>query len=104
MILAYIKCKEVKIMMDTINSVFNEYAGLISFATLVVTCFSLWYMHRNSKDGIRQQIESKEAELESINSTYFNPLTSYMGFPEKTQMKARKDALEKEIEKLKKRL
>lgn len=41
---------------------------------------------------------------ESFNNTYFNELTSFMGCPEKTQMKVRKEALEKEIAKLKKRL
>ena len=72
--------------------------------TLLATPFSIWYAWRNNKDNIRQQIESKEAELESINNTYFNELTSFMGCPEKTQMKVRKDALEKEIAKLKRRL
>lgn len=72
--------------------------------TLLATLFSIWYAWRNNKDNIRQQIESKEAELESINNTYFNELTSFMGCPEKTQMKVRKDALEKEIAKLKRRL
>ena len=72
--------------------------------TLLATLFSIWYVWRNNKDNIRQQIESKEAELESINNTYFNELTSFMGCPEKTQMKVRKDALEKEIAKLKRRL
>ena len=91
-------------MMNTINSLFNEYAGLISFVTLIVTCISLWYTCRDNKDNIRQQIESKEAELESINNTYFNSITSYIGFPEKTQMQARKESLEKEIKQLKKRL
>ena len=90
--------------MEMINSLFNEYAGLISFVTLVVTCISLWYSWHNSKDNIRQQIESKQAELDSINNTYFNSITSYEGFPEKMQMKVCKEALEKEIVKLKKRL
>ena len=72
--------------------------------TLLATLFSIWYAWRNNKDNIRQQIESKEAELESINNTYFNELTSFMGCPEKTQMNVRKDALEKEIAKLKRRL
>ena len=90
--------------MNEILSIFNDYAGVISFVTLLATLYSIWYAKRNNKDSIRQQIESKEAELESINNTYFNELTSYIGFPEKTQMKARKEALEKEIMKLKKRL
>lgn len=90
--------------MNEILSIFNDYAGVISFVTLLATFFSIWYARRNNKDNIRQQIESKEAELESINNTYFNSLTSYMGFPEKTQMEVRKEALEKEIAKLKKRL
>ena len=90
--------------MNEILSIFNDYAGVISFVTLLATLFSIWYAWRNNKDNIRQQIESKEAELESINSTYFNSLTSYMGCPEKTQMEVRKKALEKEIMKLKKRL
>ena len=90
--------------MNEILSIFNDYAGVISFVTLLATLFSIWYAWRNNKDNIRQQIESKEAELESINNTYFNELTSFMGCPEKTQMKVRKEALEKEIAKLKKRL
>jgi hypothetical protein len=90
--------------MNEILSIFNDYAGVISFVTLLATLFSIWYAWHNNKDNIRQQIESKEAELESINNTYFNELTSYIGCPEKTQMKARKEALEKEIMKLKKRL
>lgn len=90
--------------MNEILSIFNDYAGVISFVTLLATLFSIWYAWRNNKDNIRQQIESKEAELESINNTYFNELTSFMGCPEKTQMKVRKDALEKEIAKLKRRL
>lgn len=90
--------------MNEILSIFNDYAGFISFVTLLATLYSIWYAKRNNKDSIRQQIESKEAELESINNTYFNELTSYIGCPEKTQMKARKEALEKEIMKLKKRL
>lgn len=90
--------------MNEILSIFNDYAGVISFVTLLATIYSIWYAKRNNKDSIRQQIESKEAELESINNTYFNELTSYIGCPEKTQMKARKEALEKEIMKLKKRL
>lgn len=90
--------------MNEILSIFNDYAGVISFVTLLATLFSIWYAWRNNKDNIRQQIESKEAELESINNTYFNPITSYRGYPEKTQMKVRKEALEKEIAKLKKRL
>lgn len=90
--------------MNEILSIFNDYAGVISFVTLLATLYSIWYAKRNNKDSIRQQIESKEAELESINNTYFNGLTSYIGCPEKTQMKARKEALEKEIMKLKKRL
>ncbi len=90
--------------MNEILSIFNDYAGVISFVTLLATLYSIWYAKRNNKDSIRQQIESKEAELESINNTYFNELTSYIGCPEKTQMKARKEALEKEIMKLKKRL
>ena len=90
--------------MNEILSIFNDYAGVISFVTLLATLFSIWYAKRNNKDSIRQQIASKEAELESINNTYFNELTSYIGFSEKTQMKARKEALEKEIMKLKKRL
>ena len=90
--------------MNEILSIFNDYAGVISFVTLLATLFSIWYVWRNNKDNIRQQIESKEAELESINNTYFNELTSFMGCPEKTQMKVRKDALEKEIAKLKRRL
>lgn len=90
--------------MNEILSIFNDYAGVISFVTLLATLFSIWYAWRNNKDSIRQQIESKEAELESINNTYFNELTSFMGCPEKTQMKVRKDALEKEIAKLKRRL
>lgn len=90
--------------MNELLTLFNEYAGLISFVTLVVTCISLWYSWHNSKDNIRQQIECKQAELDSINNTYFNELTSFMGCPEKTQMKVRKEALEKEIAKLKKRL
>ena len=89
--------------MNEILSIFNDYAGFISFVTLLATLYSIWYAKRNNKDSIRQQIESKEAELESINNTYFNELTSYIGCPEKTQMKARKEALEKEIMKLKKR-
>ena len=72
--------------------------------TLLATLFSILYAWRNNKDNIRQQIESKQAELDSINNTYFNELTSYIGFPEKTQMKVRKEALEKEIAKLKRRL
>ena len=83
--------------MNEILSIFNDYAGVISFVTLLATLFSIWYAWRNNKDNIRQQIESKEAELESINNTYFNELTSYIGCPEKTQMKVRKEALEKEI-------
>ncbi|MBQ4589942.1 MAG: hypothetical protein IJA95_11730 [Bacteroidaceae bacterium] len=90
--------------MNEILSIFNDYAGVISFVTLLATLFSIWYAWRNNKDNIRQQIESKEAELESIYNTYFNELTSFMGCPEKTQMKVRKDALEKEIAKLKRRL
>ena len=90
--------------MNEILSIFNDYAGVISFVTLLATLFSIWYAWRNNKDNIRQQIESKEAELESINNTYFNELTSFMGCPEKTQMKVRKEALDKEIAKLKKRL
>ena len=90
--------------MNEILSIFNDYAGVISFVTLLATLFSIWYTWRNNKDNIRQQIESKEAELESINNTYFNELTSFMGCPEKTQMKVRKEALEKEIAKLKRRL
>ena len=90
--------------MNEILSIFNDYTGVISFVTLLATLFSIWYAWRNNKDNIRQQIESKEAELESINNTYFNELTSFMGCPEKTQMKVRKDALEKEIAKLKRRL
>ena len=90
--------------MNEILSIFNDYAGVISFVTLLATLFSIWYAWRNNKDNIRQQIESKEAELESINNTYFNELTSFMGCPEKTQMKVRKEALEKEIAKLKRRL
>lgn len=90
--------------MNEILSIFNDYAGVISFVTLLATLFSIWYTWRNNKDNIRQQIESKEAELESINNTYFNELTSFMGCPEKTQIKVRKDALEKEIAKLKRRL
>ena len=89
--------------MNEILSIFNDYAGVISFVTLLATLYSIWYAKRNNKDSIRQQIESKEAELESINNTYFNELTS-LGCPEKTQMKARKEALKKEIMKLKKRL
>lgn len=90
--------------MNEILSIFNDYAGVISFVTLLGTLYSIWYTKHNNKDSIRQQIESKEAELESINNTYFNGITSYIGCPEKTQMKARKEALEKEIMKLKKRL
>ena len=90
--------------MNEILSIFNDYAGVISFVTLLATLFSIWYTWRNNKNNIRQQIESKQAELDSINNTYFNELTSYIGFPEKTQMKVRKDALEKEIAKLKRRL
>lgn len=90
--------------MNEILSIFNDYAGVISFVTLLATLFSIWYAWRNNKNNIRQQIESKEAELESINNTYFNELTSFMGCPEKTQMKVRKEALEKEIAKLKRRL
>ena len=90
--------------MNEILSIFNDYAGVISFVTLLATLFSIWYAWRNNKNNIRQQIESKQAELDSINNTYFNELTSYIGFPEKTQMKVRKEALEKEIAKLKKRL
>lgn len=90
--------------MNEILSIFNDYAGIISFVTLLATLFSIWYAWRNNKDNIRQQIESKEAELESINNTYFNPITSYMGFPEKTQMEVRKNTLEQEIKKLKKKL
>ena len=90
--------------MNEILSIFNDYAGVISFVTLLATLFSIWYAWRNNKDNIRQQIESKEAELGSINNTYFNSLTSYMGCPEKTQMKVRKETLEKEIKKKKKRL
>lgn len=90
--------------MNEILSIFNDYTGVISFVTLLATLFSIWYAWRNNKNNIRQQIESKEAELESINNTYFNELTSFMGCPEKTQMKVRKDALEKEIAKLKRRL
>ena len=90
--------------MNEILSIFNDYAGVISFVTLLATLYSIWYARRNNKDSIRQQIESKEAELESINNTYFNSLTSYMGFPEKTKMEVRKKALEKEIMNLKKRL
>ena len=91
-------------ILNEIKFIFNDYAGVISFITLVATCFTLWYSWRNNKDNIRQQIESKQAELDSINNTYFNELTSFMGCPEKTQMKVRKEALEKEIAKLKKRL
>ena len=90
--------------MNEILSIFNDYAGVISFVTLLATLYSIWYAKRNNKDSIRQQIESKEAELESINNTYFNELTSYIVCPEKTQLMARKEALEKEIMKLKKRL
>ena len=90
--------------MNEILSIFNDYAGVISFVTLLATLFSIWYTWRNNKNNIRQQIESKQAELDSINNTYFNELTSFMGCPEKTQMKVRKDALEKEIAKLKRRL
>jgi hypothetical protein len=90
--------------MNEILSIFNDYAGVISFVTLLATLFSIWYAWRNNKDSIRQQIESKEAELESINSSYFNPITARMGFPEKMQMEARKKTLEKEIKQLKKRL
>ena len=90
--------------MSELLILFNEYAGLISFVTLVISCISVWYSWHNSKDNIRQQIESKQAELDSINNTYFNELTSYIGFPEKTQIKVRKEALEKEIVKLKRRL
>lgn len=90
--------------MNEILSIFNDYAGVISFVTLLATLFSIWYAWRNNKDNIRQQIESKEAELESINSSYFNPITARMGFPEKMQMEARKKTLEKEIKQLKKRL
>ena len=90
--------------MNEILSIFNDYAGVISFVTLLATLFSIWYAWRNNKNNIRQQIESKEAELESINNTYFNELTSFMGCSEKTQMKVRKEALEKEIAKLKRRL
>lgn len=90
--------------MNEILSIFNDYAGVISFVTLLATLFSIWYTWRNNKNNIRQQIESKQAELDSINNTYFNELTSYIGFPEKTQMKVRKEALEKEIAKLKRRL
>lgn len=90
--------------MNEILSIFNDYAGVISFVTLLATLFSILYAWRNNKDNIRQQIESKQAELDSINNTYFNELTSYIGFPEKTQMKVRKEALEKEIAKLKRRL
>lgn len=90
--------------MSELLILFNEYAGLISFVTLVISCISVWYSWHNSKDNIRQQIESKQAELDSINNTYFNELTSYIGFPEKTQIKVRKETLEKEIAKLKRRL
>ena len=90
--------------MSELLILFNEYAGLISFVTLVISCISVWYSWHNSKDNIRQQIESKQAELDSINNTYFNELTSYIGFPEKTQIKVRKEALEKEIVKLTRRL
>ncbi len=90
--------------MNEIVALFNEYAGVISFVTLLATLFSIWYTWRNSKSHIRQQIESKEAELESINRTYFNPITARMGFPEKMQMETRKKTLEKEIQQLKKRL
>ena len=91
-------------ILNEIKSIFNDYAGLIAFVTLLVTCYTLWYTLRSGKDNIRQQIESKEAELESINSIYFNPITARMGLPEKMQMEARKKTLEKEIKQLKKRL
>ena len=89
--------------MNEILSIFNDYAGVISFVTLLATLYSIWYAKRNNKDSIRQQIESKEAELESINNTYFKSLTTYIGCPEKTLMEVRKKTLEKEIMKLKKR-
>ncbi len=83
--------------MDSFISSLNHYSGLIALIAAVLTLISI--IATICIFIYEKKIRKKElqAELDSINSAYYNPITRHMGFPEKTQMDVRKDTLEREL-------
>ena len=80
----------------------NEYSTIIAIVALVVSIISLLYTWKSNRRNDKQRYDEMQDELDSINHTYFNGLTSHIGLPEKMQMEARKNTLEKQLRRRKK--
>lgn len=91
--------------MENILSTLNNYSNLISLVmstiAVVIAITSLIRTRNSEKAAIKLQIREKEAELYSIRSVYFNKLTEGIGLPGREEMRVKEQALEKQIEYLK---
>lgn len=74
---------------------------IVSIATLLVACFSLYYSYRSNKKRKREELARKQALLESFDA----PLAMYgLDHTVADQMRMKKTMLKIEIEELKRQL